>query len=135
MNDPQRSKRTWSISELAEEFGVSTRTIRFYEEKGYINPRRDGQRRIFRASDRTRIRLILRGKRIGMSLDECMEIIGMYNPQEDGSAQLESLISKIADRRAKLEQQKTDIDETLRALDDIEKLCRNAQEDKRGPQA
>ena len=126
MNENKRSKRSWTISELAEEFDVSTRTLRFYEEKGYINPRREGQRRIYGPADRTRIRLILRGKRIGMTLDECMEIIGMYNPQENSAAQLDSLIERIGERRATLEQQRQDIEETLRALEDIEKLCRNA---------
>lgn len=119
--------RTWTISDLATEFAVSTRTIRFYEEKGFIQPRRDGQRRIYSASDRTRIRLILRGKRIGMSLTECMEIIDMYRPGDSDEAQLDSLLSRVRERRESLEQQRRDLDETLRALDEIENLCRQAQ--------
>ena len=122
-----QKNRTWSISELAREFDVSTRTIRFYEEKGFIQPRRDGQRRIYSASDRTRIRLILRGKRIGMSLAECMEIIDMYNPGDSSDAQLTSLLARVRERRSALEQQRRDLEETLHALDEIETLCREAQ--------
>lgn len=121
-------RRTWTISELATEFDVSTRTIRFYEEKGFIRPRRDGQRRIYSASDRTRIRLILRGKRIGMSLAECMEIIDMYRPGDSDESQLDSLLSRVRERRESLEQQRRDLDETLRALKEIENLCRQAQQ-------
>ncbi len=120
--------RTWTISDLATEFAVSTRTIRFYEEKGFIQPRRDGQRRIYSASDRTRIRLILRGKRIGMSLAECMEIIDMYRPGDSDEAQLDSLLSRVRERRESLEQQRRDLDETLRALEEIENLCHQAQQ-------
>ena len=120
-------RRTWTISELAEEFEISTRTIRFYEEKGFIKPKRKGQQRIFGAADRTRIRLILRGKRIGMSLAECMEIIDMYNPGDSSDSQLDSLLARVAERRTALEQQRKDLDETLQALDEIEALCRNAR--------
>ena len=118
--------QTWSISELAREFDISTRTIRFYEEKGYIHPRRAGQRRIYSAADRTRIRLILRGKRIGMSLAECMEIIDMYNPGENSAPQLDALIARVAERRQSLEQQRADLDATLQALNEIEDSCRRA---------
>ena len=122
-----QKNRTWTISDLAREFDVSTRTIRFYEEKGFIHPRRDGQRRIYSASDRTRIRLILRGKRIGMSLAECMEIIDMYTPGDSSDAQLTSLLARVRERRSALEQQRRDLEETLHALDEIENLCRQAQ--------
>ena len=94
--------RTWTISDLATEFAVSTRTIRFYEEKGFIQPRRDGQRRIYSASDRTRIRLILRGKRIGMSLAECMEIIDMYRPGDSDEAKKTLLLRRHSTYRAAL---------------------------------
>ena len=128
-------QQTFSISELAAEFGVSTRTIRFYEEKGYIHPRRDGQRRIYSASDRARIRLILRGKRIGLSLAESVEIIDMYDPGGSDAGQLEALLGRIAEQRAALEQQRRDLDATLAALDEVEALCRSARADTRGRSA
>lgn len=124
------SQLTYSISDLAKEFGVSTRTIRYYEEKGYLRPRRDGQTRIYSASDRTRVRLILRGKRIGMSLEECIEIIDMYNQGQGSSEQLTALIGRVAERREALVQQRKDLNATLRALDEVEQHCREALEQK-----
>ena len=91
---------TFSISDLASEFGITTRTIRFYEEKGLLRPRREGTRRIYSPADRTRLRLILRGKRLGLSLDESAEIIHMYGTPGKNRRQLELLISRIEDRRA-----------------------------------
>jgi DNA-binding transcriptional MerR regulator len=120
------SQKTYSISDLAAEFGISTRTIRYYEEKGYLRPRRSGQRRIYSAADRTRIRLILRGKRIGLSLAECIEIIDMYNPGKDSGDQLRALIARVGERRAALEQQRRDLEATLQALNEIEDQCRRA---------
>lgn len=117
----------YSISEISQEFGISTRTIRFYEEKGFIKPLRSGQRRIYSAADRARIRLILRGKRIGLSLAESVEIIDMYQPGESDSAQLTSLLTRIAKRRAALEQQRQDLDDMLIALDEVENLCLKAK--------
>lgn len=121
------TQQTFGISELASEFGVSTRTIRFYEEKGYIHPRRDGQRRVYSAADRARIRLILRGKRIGLSLAESVEIIDMYQPGGSDAGQLDTLLARIAERRAALEQQRRDLEATLAALDEVETLCRGAR--------
>ena len=117
------STQHFTISELASEFGISTRTIRFYEEKGFISPRRDGQRRIYSPADRTRIRLILRGKRIGLTLAESMEIIELYNPGNGDAAQMESLRARIVERREALLQQRQDLDATLAALDEVESLC------------
>ena len=117
----------YSISELAREFDISTRTIRFYEERGYIQPERHGQKRIYSAADRARIRLILRGKRIGLSLAESMEIIDMYDSQGSDAAQLDSLLERIAQRRAALQQQQRDLDAMLGALDEVEALCRSAR--------
>lgn len=122
------SSKNYSISELSREFDISTRTIRFYEEKGFLAPLRSGQRRIYTAADRARIRLILRGKRIGLSLAESVEIIDMYQPGESDSTQLASLLSRIGERRAALEQQRRDLDEMLAALHDVEEVCRNAQQ-------
>lgn len=126
---------SFSISQLANEFGISTRTIRFYEEKGYIKPARDGQRRIYSAADRARIKLILRGKRIGLSLAESMEIIEMYNPGDSDAAQLASLLRRIAERREALLQQRQDLEATLVALDEIEALCRTPRRQTRAARA
>lgn len=120
------SDKTYTISELAKEFGVTTRTMRFYEEKGLIRPRREGQKRLYSSSDRVRVKLILRGKRIGMSLDECVEVIEMYDPEHNNSDQLHSLIDKIKFRSALLEQQKKDIDEMLAGLKEVRNICERA---------
>jgi DNA-binding transcriptional MerR regulator len=122
------SQKTYSISELAREFSISTRTIRFYEEKGFINPLREGQRRVYSAADRARIRLILRGKRIGFSLAESMEIIDMYDPDHSDAAQIDSLLARIAERRETLQQQRRDLEEMLVALDEVEALCQSERQ-------
>ena len=88
-------QNSFSISELAREFDVTTRTIRFYEEKGMLAPERRGQTRIFSHADRVRLELILRGKRIGMSLIESREIIEMYDPASDNSEQYLFLINNL----------------------------------------
>lgn len=119
-------KQTYTISELAQEFGVTTRTIRFYEEKGLIQPLREGQKRLYSPADRVRIKLILRGKRIGMTLQESVQVIDMYNPQGHNTAQLHSLIHTVTERRAILLQQKKDIDEVLGGLDEVQGLCERA---------
>jgi len=119
-------EKTYTISELAKEFGVTTRTMRFYEEKGFISPRREGQKRLYSPADRVRIKLILRGKRIGLSLDECVEVIDMYNPGHNNADQLHSLINKVIARRELLEQQKRDIDDMLNGLSEVQGLCENA---------
>jgi len=120
--------RTYSISELAGEFGVTTRTIRFYEEKGLLNPRRDGTRRVYSHSDRTKLRLILRGKRLGLSLDESAEIILMYGSPVSNRRQLEKLIARIGERRAELQRQEQDIRVMMDELASAEQKCREALE-------
>ena len=81
-------KRQYTISDLAAEFGTTTRTIRFYEEKGYLNPKREGTRRIYSTPDRTSLRLILRGKRLGLSLKETGDLIKMYGSPSGNRQQL-----------------------------------------------
>jgi DNA-binding transcriptional MerR regulator len=110
----------YSISDLAEEFGVTTRTIRFYEEKGLLNPTRDGQRRIYGPADRTRLRLILRGKRLGFSLEESADIIRMYGTPGSNQRQLRALLERIRARREILLQQQSDLEALLRELDAAE---------------
>jgi len=118
--------QTYTISELASEFAITTRTIRFYEEKGLVHPLREGQKRIYSAADRVRIKLILRGKRIGMTLQESVEVIDLYDPQRNNTQQLLSLINTISERRARLLQQKDDIDDMLTGLNEVLALCEKA---------
>ena len=122
---PVNAKRSYSISELAREFDITTRTIRFYEEQGLVSPARDGQKRVYSPADRVRIKLILRGKRIGMSLKESAELIDMYNPG-DNAGQLHTLLGSIEQRQEKLLQQRRDIDDMLAGLDEVCELCRQA---------
>jgi DNA-binding transcriptional MerR regulator len=115
--------RKYTISELAAEFDVTTRTIRFYEEKGLLKPAREGNRRIYSPSDRTRLRLILRGKRLGFSLDESAEIVLMYGSAGNNRKQLEKLISGIREKQVDLRQQQEDLAVMLADLQDAEKKC------------
>lgn len=113
----------YSISDLAREFEITPRTIRFYEEKGLITPERKGSARVFSAADRVRLKLILRGKRIGFSLEESRDIIEMYEPETANTRQLESLLGKIHEKRAQLEQQKKEINNMLKDLKKTESSC------------
>ncbi len=117
-------KELYTITELTREFGVTPRTLRFYEDEGMIHPLRDGRRRLYRPADRTLLKLILRGKRLGLPLADIREIIGMYREPPGEAGQLRLLIDKIADRRAELEQKRRDIDLTLSELDTVEAGCR-----------
>lgn len=117
---------TYSISELAGEFDVTTRTIRFYEEKGLLNPKREGTRRIYSPADRTKLRLILRGKRLGLSLDESAEIILMYGTPGSNRKQLEKLVATYAAKRVELERQQADLNAMLKELAEAEDKCRVA---------
>lgn len=122
-------KKTYSIGELAREFDVTTRTIRFYEDQGLVSPSRRGQTRIYSPADRVTLKLILRGKRLGFSLAESKELIGMYQPQGDNRHQLLALQEKIHQRRAQLEQQLHDIRAMQQELDDVEQRCIDAMND------
>ena len=119
-------KSNYSISELAREFQVTTRAIRFYEEKGLLEPSRDGQARIFSAADRVKLKLILRGKRLGFSLEESRAIIEMYNPEHSNDAQLLRVIEGIQRQRQQLQQQLKDIEAMMQELDQAEQTCREA---------
>jgi DNA-binding transcriptional MerR regulator len=115
-----------SIGVLAREFGVTTRTIRYYEDEGLLSPERRGQKRVYGPRERVRLRLILRGKRLGFSIAEIREILDMYQSEPGEAGQLRHLIGKIAERRAALENQRADIDETLADLGEIEARCEQA---------
>lgn len=116
---PVRSEH-YTISDLAREFDITTRAIRFYEEKGLLRPLRRGQQRIFSAADRVRLMLILRGKRIGLTLDESSEIIAMYDPVHGNVSQYRKLLEKIERQRARFRRQQTDIENTLALLDEVQ---------------
>ncbi|MEM7612864.1 MAG: MerR family DNA-binding transcriptional regulator [Pseudomonadota bacterium] len=126
-NNPHGTQ--YSISDLADEFEVTTRTLRFYEEKGLLNPVRQGRVRYFSAADRVRLRLILRGKRLGLSLEDSADIIELYREPEGSKRQLHALLEKLAERKAQLTQQAKDIRKTLSDLTRVEKKCRQALQD------
>jgi len=117
---------TYSISELAREFDITTRTIRFYEDKGLLKPTRRGQTRIYSPGDRVTLKLILRGKRLGLSLDESRDIIAMYKPGESNADQLQTLINTIRERKALLQQQLQDIEAMMVDLQESEARCLQA---------
>ena len=121
---------TYSISELARELDVTTRTIRFYEEQGMLAPSRRGQERIYTPKDRVTLKLIMRGKRIGFSLAECKALIELYDPQGDNSNQLTNMLGKITERRMQLDQQLLDIQQMQLELDIAEERCRAALQGK-----
>jgi len=118
------TETTWSITELAEEFGVTLRTIRHYEDVGLITPERRGSSRVFHTRDRIRLQLILRGKRLGFSLPEIRTIVNMYDEQPGEAGQLQYLLDQIDVRRTELEQLRRDIEETTLELDRVEARCR-----------
>jgi DNA-binding transcriptional MerR regulator len=125
MNAPaQPTQETWTITELAAEHSVTLRTIRFYEDQGLISPERRGSQRFFRARDRVRLGLILRGKRLGFSLQEIAKIVDMYDAEPGEAGQLRYLLEQIAVRREELEQRRRDIEETLGELAEVERRCR-----------
>ena len=114
----------YTIATLSSEFGVTPRTLRFYEDKGILKPERQGTKRLYSDRDRIRLTLVLRGKRLGLSLEECKEIIDMYNPsQPSDSRQLIRLCQKIREHRADLLEKMKAIEETLEAMDEIEDNC------------
>lgn len=108
--------QTYSITELAKEFGVTTRTIRHYEEQGLLNPRREGLSRIFSNRDRVRLKLALRGKRLGFSLNEIRELFELYDLAKDEKKQLNEFLGKLEKRRTLLEQQREDIEVMLNEI-------------------
>ena len=122
--DPAQEQ--FSISELSQEFDVTTRAIRFYEDEGLLEPQRQGRQRVYSSRDRVRLKLILRGKRLGFSLSEIGDIIDMYDSEPGEVGQLQYFIEKISVRRKTLKQQRDDIDVTLKELDSIEKQCRKS---------
>src|SRR5438552_14976087 len=121
---PSRTDPVYSISDLAREFALTTRAIRFYEDEGLLSPRRSGRSRIYGERERVRIKLILRGKRLGLALAEIRELLDLYEVARNERAQISKFLALLADRRARLLQQKEDIDAVLAEIDGIERDCR-----------
>ncbi len=110
---PPAAGATYTIGELAREFDLTTRAIRFYEDCGLLMPQRRGRSRIYTSRDRTRLKLTLRGKRLGLTLAEVKELVDMYESPRDTQAQLRKFLEVLAAHRAQLEQQFTDLHATL----------------------
>jgi DNA-binding transcriptional MerR regulator len=121
----RQSAITFAISDLAREFGITPRTIRFWEDQGILAPEREGSKRIFTRRDRARLKMALRGKRLGLSLAEIKDLIGMYASTEDETPQLLECLRIMEKRRSALEQQREDIEAVLAEIGQFEKLCRD----------
>lgn len=126
---------TYTISDLAKEFGITTRTIRFYGDQGLISPGRDGTSRIFSARDRVRLKLALRGKRLGFSIAEIRELFELYDVSRDEQKQLETFLVKLERRRALLEQQREDIEVMLNEIGFFANQCRRLLKNRQGKPA
>ena len=124
MQTIEKERGEFSISELATEFDVTPRAIRFYEDHGLLAPKRAGQRRIYSPRDRTRLKLTLRGKRLGLTLSEIRELIDMYEPGRDERPQLERFLAVLESHRTSLMQQRLDIEAQLTELQLFEKKIR-----------
>ena len=116
--------RTWTIAQVAQEFGVTHRTVRHYEELGLVTPERRGTTRVYHRRDRTRLGLILRGKRLGFPLEEIRTIIDLYDVPRGRRSQLEYVLAQIDERRTDLEQRRRDLDAALSELTEFERRCR-----------
>jgi len=119
------NQANYSISELSKEFDITTRSIRFYEDQGLIIPTRKGQTRIYNQRDRVRLKLILRGKRLGFSLAETGRLFELYDADKSSAKQLSSMMELIHQKKADLNQQLNDINAVLIELNDLEENCQN----------
>ncbi|RVU40960.1 MerR family DNA-binding transcriptional regulator [Rheinheimera riviphila] len=120
----EKDDRTYSISELAKEFDITTRSIRFYEDQGLLTPLRQGQTRIYSKRDRVRLKLILRGKRLGFSLSETGQLFELYDADKSSVTQLTIMLKLIEQKKLELHQQMDDIKVVLMELVTVEKRCR-----------
>jgi DNA-binding transcriptional MerR regulator len=123
-----------TITDLAKEFGITTRTIRHYEDEGLLSPRREGLNRLFSHRDRVRLKLALRGKRLGFTLAEIRELFNLYDLARDEKRQLQEFLTKLEKRRALLEQQREDIEVMLNEIAFFESQCRKLLAEKPGAQ-
>jgi DNA-binding transcriptional MerR regulator len=119
---------TFSITALCREFEVTPRALRFYEDRGLLNPMRRGQARLYSPADRARLSLILRGKRLGFSLTEIAQLLELYDPADGGALQLERSLAAVGERIAQLERQRHEIDQVLCELTDVQQAMRERRE-------
>lgn len=124
MTTDKKEQQTYTIGELAKEFDITPRSIRFYEEQDLIRPTRTGMNRIYNNKDRVRLKLILRGKRLGFSLAEAKNLFELYDSNPDSAMQLETMLSMTEQKRAVLRQQLEDIQMLMGELDEVEARCR-----------
>ncbi len=123
------SPSSYSISDLSKEFDITTRSIRFYEDQGLLKPQRRGQTRVYSLKDKVRLKLILRGKRLGFSLAETRRLFEMYDADKSSTSQLDTMIELIEEKKAALQQQMDDIKVVLMELRSAEQQCRAALAD------
>ena len=121
----EAAQRTFTITELAQEFDITPRAIRFYEDVGLLEPARSGRNRVYTHRDRTRLKLTLRGKRLGLSLQEIKQLVDMYDSGTDDRPQLEAFLEVLGEHRRQLEQQLEDIQVTLAEIGQHESRCRS----------
>jgi DNA-binding transcriptional MerR regulator len=122
--NPQQ-ERSWSVGQLADELGVTTRTLRFYEAEGLIAPVREGTSRRYSQRDRARLRLILRGRRFGMNLSECRELIDMYDGAESSERkQLTTLLNRLGEIAADLRERESELQRTITEVQNVAAQCR-----------
>ena len=131
----EASQPTFTITELAAEFDITPRAIRFYEEAGLLEPGRKGRNRVYTPRDRTRLKLTLRGKRLGFSLTEILQLVTMYDTPADTRPQLEAFAAALAKHRQQLEQQLEDLQVTLAELGQHESRCQRLLADRRAEDA
>lgn len=117
------TQQTWTISELASEFSITPRTIRFYEDQGIVSPHRNGLTRVYHSRDRTRLKLALRGKRLGLQLSEILSLIDMYDGPGDTTAQLRHYMDVLSQHKQILEQQRKDLELTLSEIATQQSHC------------
>jgi DNA-binding transcriptional MerR regulator len=117
--------RTFTITELALEFDITPRAIRFYEDVGLLSPERAGRNRVYTQRDRTRLKLTLRGKRLGLSLQEIKQLVDMYDSPSDTTQQLQAFLGVLGEHRRLLEQQREDLEVTLAEIAQHEARCRS----------
>ncbi len=117
------SPSSYSISDLSKEFDITTRSIRFYEDQGLLKPKRRGQTRVYSLKDKVRLKLILRGKRLGFSLAETRRLFEMYDTDKSSTSQLSTMLDLIEEKKAALQQQMDDIKVVLMELNSAEQQC------------
>lgn len=122
------NKIIYSIGELAKQFDITTRSIRFYEDEGLLSPKRQGQQRIYTNKDRVRLKLILRGKRLGFSLAETRRLFELYDADNSSAAQLQKVLELISEKKVSLKQQMEDINVLLTELSGLEQRCQDELE-------